>query len=154
MTPHMNGHHYTDRLSTPDPSERSDRRSAIISDWMTVTSHPDKTSGHLQLSPSPTTTIPMKTTATAVIYDSIGIIYERRGLSLDVFMLIPRGCVGSRRDPQMEELGGKDVESGAPRHMRGPCTPPEVTRVEKSARGRPREAGFTIIVLARKPLTV
>ena len=68
--------------------------------------------------------MPMKATATAVMYDLRGIIYERGGCQIDVFMFTPRGCVGPRRDPRMEECGGKDVESGAPRHVRGPYMRP------------------------------
>ena len=61
----------------------------------------------------------MKATATAVMYDLRGIIYERGGMQIDVFMFTLRGCVGPFRDPQMEECGGKDVEAGAPSHVRG-----------------------------------
>ena len=70
--------------------------------------------------------MPMKETATAVMYDLREIIYELGGLRFDVFMFIPRGCVGPRRDPRMVECGGKDVESGALKHMGGPHTPYEV----------------------------
>ena len=154
VTPHMNGHDCSGGVSTPEPSERSDRRSTVISVWMTVAGQPDKASGHLQPSPSPATTIPMKATATAVMYDLREIIYERGGMQIDVFMFTLRGCVGPCRDPRMEECGGKDVESGAPRHVRGPYIPPEVIRVENTGRGRPREARFTINVFARKFETV
>ena len=126
----------------------------VISVWMTVAGQCDKASGHLQPSPSPATTIPMKATATAVMYDLRGIIYERGGMQIDVFMFTLRGCVGPFRDPQMEECGGKDVEAGAPSHVRGPYIPPEVMRVEKSGRGRPREARFTKNVFGAKTYTV
>ena len=89
----------------------------------------------------------MKEMATAVMYDMREIIYERESLRLDVLMIIPRGCVGPCRDPQMEEWLRKNVDSGALKHMGGPYTPYEVIRVKIFGHRRPREAGWLIITL-------
>ena len=89
----------------------------------------------------------MKETATAVMYDMREIIYERKSLRLDVLMIIPRGCVGPCRDPQMEEWVRKNVDSGALKHMEGPYTSCEVVGVKIFGHWRPRETGLSIITL-------
>ena len=103
VTPQTNVHDCMDGVSTSEPPERSDRRLTVISVRMTVADQRWTTPGHLQPSQSPSTTMPMKETATAVMYDLREIIYERTGMRLDIFMIIPRGCIGPCRDPQMEE---------------------------------------------------
>ena len=115
----------TVRMVRRHQSLRSDRIEdpMVISVWMTVAGQCDKASGHLQPSPSPAKTIPMKATATAVMYDLREIIYERGGMQISTSSCSPcgaasRALVGT---PKWRSVwGGKPVESGAPSHVRGP----------------------------------
>ena len=56
--------------------------------------------------------MPMKARATAVMYDLRGIIYERGGCQIDVFMFTPRGVRRASSGPPNGGVWGKGRRVG------------------------------------------